>query len=114
MYISGGSNIYPREIEEKILAHPAIAEAAVLGVPDPTWGEIGIAVCVRRPDAEVSEDELVAFLRDKMARYKLPRRVVFQDALPKSGYGKITKKLVREDLESRGLLQSAAPSGAVR
>ena len=51
MYISGGSNVYPRETEEKILTHPAIAEVAILGVPDKTWGEVGVAVCVLRPDA---------------------------------------------------------------
>ena len=52
MYISGGSNVYPREIEEKILTHPAIAEVAILGVPDKTWGEVGVAVCVLRPEFE--------------------------------------------------------------
>ncbi|WP_442504277.1 acyl-CoA synthetase [Marinivivus vitaminiproducens] len=112
MYISGGSNIYPREIEEKILSHPAIVETAVLGVPDPTWGEIGIAVCVPRPDAQVTEAEMAAFLGDKMARYKLPKRFFFQNALPKSGYGKITKKLVREDLEARGILPLAPAAEA--
>ncbi|GGH28294.1 acyl-CoA synthetase [Alsobacter metallidurans] len=111
MYISGGSNIYPREVEEKILTHPAIAEVAVLGVPDPTWGEIGVAVCVLKPGASVAEGDLVAWMGDKMARYKLPRRVFFWEELPKSGYGKITKKMVREELEARGLL---APAGGAQ
>ncbi|HSK38842.1 MAG TPA: acyl-CoA synthetase [Arenibaculum sp.] len=102
MYISGGSNIYPREIEEKILMHPAIAEAAVLGMPDPTWGEIGVAVCVPRPGTGVSEPDLLAWLEGKLARYKMPKRVFFWNELPKSAYGKITKKLVREELERRG------------
>jgi len=63
MYISGGSNIYPREVEEKILTHPGIGEVAVLGVPDPFWGEVGVAVCVAREGADaVSEAELAAFL----------------------------------------------------
>ncbi|MGY2048984.1 acyl-CoA synthetase [Methylobacterium sp. JK268] len=104
MYISGGSNIYPREIEEKILAHPAVAETAVLGVPDPVWGEIGVAVCVLREGAALGEGELLDFLADRVARYKLPKRVFLRPALPKSGYGKITKTLVREDLEAAGLL----------
>jgi acyl-CoA synthetase (AMP-forming)/AMP-acid ligase II len=104
MYISGGSNVYPREIEEKILTHPAIAEVAVLGVPDRTWGEIGIAVCVLRPDQALGEDELLAWLDGKIARYKLPKRVFFWDALPKSAYGKITKKTIREELEAKGCL----------
>lgn len=99
MFISGGSNIHPREIEEKILLHPDIAEVAVLGMPDPTWGEIGVAVCVLREGAE--PPDLPAWLDGRLARYKLPRRVLFWDALPRSGYGKITKKLVREELLRR-------------
>ncbi|HEX2555653.1 MAG TPA: acyl-CoA synthetase [Microvirga sp.] len=104
MYISGGSNIYPREIEEKILTHPAVAEVAVVGVPDPRWGESGIAVCVAREGQSVTEDELAAFLLPKIARYKMPKRFFFWDALPKSGYGKIPKRMVRDELEARGLL----------
>jgi fatty-acyl-CoA synthase len=109
MYISGGSNIYPREVEEKILTHPEIGEVAVLGVPDPFWGEVGIAVCVAREGAtEVSELELATFLAAKVPRYKMPKRFFFWDALPKSGYGKIPKRLVRDELEARGLLDVPA------
>jgi fatty-acyl-CoA synthase len=109
MYISGGSNIYPREVEEKILTHPAIGEVAVLGVPDPFWGEVGIAVCVPREGAKpVSEAELAAFLAPKVPRYKMPKRFFFWDALPKSGYGKIPKRMVRDELEARGLLADIA------
>lgn len=104
MYISGGSNIYPREIEEKILTHPAIAEVAVLGLPDPVWGEIGVAVCVCRGGAQASEAEIAGFLSEKIARYKMPKRFFFWDALPKSGYGKVPKRLVRDELEARGQL----------
>jgi fatty-acyl-CoA synthase len=105
MYISGGSNIYPREVEEKILTHPAIGEVAVLGVPDPFWGEVGVAVCVAREGAEpVGEAEMAAFLSPKVPRYKMPKRFFFWEALPKSGYGKIPKRLVRDELEARGLL----------
>lgn len=104
MYISGGSNIYPREIEEKILKHPAIAEVAVLGVPDPLWGEVGVAVCVPREGGAVSEAEMAAFLDGKINRYKMPKRFFFWEALPKSGYGKVPKRLVRDELEARGLL----------
>ncbi|MCY1667262.1 acyl-CoA synthetase [Rhizobium sp. SL86] len=102
MYISGGSNIYPREIEEKILSHPDISETAVLGVPDPVWGEVGIAVCVARAGVAVDSIDLRTFLDDKIARYKLPKAVIFWDAMPKSAYGKITKKMIREELERRG------------
>ncbi len=109
MYISGGSNIYPREIEEKILTHPGIAEAAVVGVPDDRWGEVGIAVCVLRDGHAVTEAELGSFLASRIARYKLPKRFFFWEALPKSGYGKVPKRLVRDELESRGLLDDERP-----
>ena len=105
MYICGGSNIYPREIEEKILMHPAIAETAVLGMPDPTWGEIGVAVCVARDGQQVDEAALLAWLDTRVARYKLPRRVVLWTELPKSGYGKITKKIIRDALIERQSLE---------
>ncbi|PTW61367.1 acyl-CoA synthetase (AMP-forming)/AMP-acid ligase II [Breoghania corrubedonensis] len=105
MYISGGSNIYPREIEEKILLHPGLSEVAVLGIPDPQWGEVGIAVCVAKPGANVSEDEIAALLAAKVSRYKIPKQIFFLEEMPKSAYGKITKKLVRETLEARGLLR---------
>ena len=105
MYISGGSNIYPREIEEKVLQHPAISECAVLGIPDPTWGEVGIAVCVARGDAPDSA-ALLEWLAAKVPRYKMPKSVVFWTEMPKSGYGKITKKLIRAELVARGELAS--------
>lgn len=105
MYISGGSNIYPREIEEKILTHPSVGEVAVLGVPDATWGEVGIAVCVARDgEKAVSEAEMAAFLSPKVPRYKMPKRFFFWESLPKSGYGKVPKRMVRDELEARGLL----------
>ncbi|WP_252925236.1 acyl-CoA synthetase [Aliihoeflea sp. 40Bstr573] len=102
MYISGGSNIYPREIEEKILTHPEISETAVLGVPDPMWGEIGVAVCVARAGADPRTIDMRSFLEPKIARYKMPKLFVFWDEMPKSAYGKIAKKMIREELEKRG------------
>lgn len=108
MYISGGSNIYPREVEEKILTHPAIGEVAIVGVPDPVWGEVGIAVCVTRDDLSVGEAEIAAFLAEKVPRYKMPKRFFFWDALPKSGYGKVPKRMVRDELEARGLIEAIA------
>lgn len=103
MYISGGSNVYPREIEEILLTHDGLSEVAILGAPDPKWGEIGIAVCVRATGATVTGADVAAFLMDRVARYKQPHRVVFLEEMPKSGYGKITKKLVREVLEAQGI-----------
>ncbi|MFO1147393.1 MAG: acyl-CoA synthetase [Alsobacter sp.] len=110
MYISGGSNIYPREIEEKILTHPGVAEVAVLGMPDPKWGEVGVAVCVPRAGVALDEGEIIGFLAPLLARYKLPRRVVFWEALPRSGYGKIPKRMVRDELLARGEWPAAGPT----
>ena len=101
MFISGGSNIYPLEIEEKLVAHPAIAEACVVGMPDEKWGEVGVAAIVLQPGAEITPEQLKADLATRIAGYKIPKRFVVFDALPRSGYGKITKKTVRELLESR-------------
>lgn len=98
MYISGGSNVYPREIEEKILTHPAVTEVAIVGVPDPVWGEVGVAACVLRGGEALSQDDLIEWLRPRVATYKLPRQVVFWPELPKSGYGKVTKQAVRDRL----------------
>ncbi|EJN03624.1 acyl-CoA synthetase [Phyllobacterium sp. YR531] len=101
MYISGGSNVYPREIEEKILTHPDISEVAVIGIPDPVWGEVGLAVCVARSGAKPDSTAIIEWLGNKMARYKLPKRFVFWPEMPKSAYGKIAKKLIRDELIRR-------------
>ena len=98
MYISGGSNIYPREIEELILTHPAVAEVAVVGVPDDQWGEAGVAVLVLEPESSLEPETLKAWLGERIARYKLPKQVVVWDELPKSAYGKVPKRLIREKL----------------
>lgn len=95
MYISGGSNVYPREVEEALLMHPSVQEVAVLGMPDDKWGELGVAVIVRRGAVAVSNEELLEHLAGRLAKYKWPRCFVYWDALPKSAYGKITKKDVR-------------------
>ena len=82
---------------------------AIVGVPDRTWGEVGVAVCVLRQGAALSERELIAWMEDKVARYKLPKRIFFWEALPKSAYGKITKKDVRAELGARGCLPLDQP-----
>lgn len=92
MYISGGSNVYPREIEEALLTHPAIAEACVVGLPDEKWGESGVAVLVVRNGQRINLGELLAHLKGRIASYKMPARVVVWESLPKSGYGKVVKK----------------------
>ena len=96
MIISGGSNIYPRELEEVICTHPAVHEVAVIGVPDPKWGENVKAVVVVRPGARVSESEIVEHCRRGLASYKKPASVDFVAELPKNAYGKILKRELRE------------------
>ncbi|WP_296905213.1 AMP-binding protein [Polaromonas sp.] len=105
MYISGGSNVYPREIEEAILTMPEIAEAVVFGVPDAQWGETGVAVLAPRvPGASIAADEVLAHLQSRLARYKWPRSIDFWPVLPKSAYGKLVKKDIRtEYLRRRGM-----------
>ena len=100
MYISGGSNVYPREIEEMLLTHPAVAEACVVGMPHEKWGESGVAVLVLEPGLSVDEAALVAHLDGKLAKYKWPASFVFWSELPKSGYGKVTKRDVKLLLEA--------------
>jgi len=99
MYISGGSNVYPREIEEALLLHPAVREACVLGVPHEKWGETGVAVLVLEEGAQVGDAELLAHLDGRLAKYKWPTRFAFWSELPKSGYGKVTKRDVRRLLD---------------
>jgi fatty-acyl-CoA synthase len=99
MYISGGSNVYPREIEEALLLHPAVAEACVVGVPHERWGESGAAVLVLEPGATASAVELLAPLDGKLAKYKWPYHFAFWPELPKSGYGKVAKRDVKRLLQ---------------
>ena len=93
MIISGGSNIYPREIEEVLLRHPAVAECSVIGRPHPEWGEEVVAFVVRR--ADVSPQELDALCLEHIARFKRPRDYRFVDGLPKNNYGKVLKTELR-------------------
>ncbi len=96
MVISGGVNIYPREIEDHLLAHPAILDAAVIGVPDPEWGESLRAFVVLREGHPLSEAEVIAYCRDGLAGFKRPRRVTFVSELPRNPTGKVLKRMLRE------------------
>jgi acyl-CoA synthetase (AMP-forming)/AMP-acid ligase II len=95
MVISGGVNIYPREIEDHLHGHPAVLEAAVIGVPDPEWGESLKAFVVRRAGHSLSAEEVIAWCRDGLADYKRPRSVVFVDELPRNPTGKVLKRELR-------------------
>ena len=96
--ISGGENIYPAELENVLADSPDIVESAVIGVPDARWGEAACAVVVTRPGAQMDEDAVLALFRDRLARYKHPRRVVFTDALPKNALGKVQKQELKKRL----------------
>jgi fatty-acyl-CoA synthase len=95
MYISGGENVYPAEVEDVIMGMPQVADCGVIGIPDAKWGEVGLAVVVKAPGAEVTEEEVIDYCRGKLAGYKRPRKVAFTDALPRTLTGKILKKDLR-------------------
>ena len=96
MIVSGGENIYPAEIERVLLEHAAVAEAAVIGVPDPRWQEVPLAIVVARAGAAVSADELRAFMLARLARFKLPREIAFATELPRNALGKVQHFRLRE------------------
>ena len=96
MLISGGVNIYPAEIEGELMLHPAVQDAAVVGIPDATWGEAGAAFVVLRQGYLATEEDLATFLARSLAKYKIPRRWVFIDALPRTAYGKVIKGELRD------------------
>ena len=98
LLISGGSNIYPREVEEVLLTAPGVAEVAVVGAPDPEWGEVVVAFVVARPGAQPTEAALDAHCLAHIARFKRPKRYVFVEALPKNNYGKVLKTELRQRL----------------
>jgi long-chain acyl-CoA synthetase len=95
MIVSGGENVYPAEVENVLMGHPAIADVAVIGVPHEKWGETAKAIVVRKPDVEVSEQEIIEYARERLARFKCPTTVDWADALPRNPSGKILKKDLR-------------------
>ena len=96
MIISGGENVYSTEVEYVLHEHPAILECAVFGIPDEKWGELVHASVVFRTGQKLEEEELVEFIRERLARYKVPRHWEFLPELPKTGSGKIKKKELRD------------------
>jgi acyl-CoA synthetase (AMP-forming)/AMP-acid ligase II len=95
MYVVGGFNAYPAEIEQVLVQHAAVSEAAVIGVPDERLGEVGKAFVVPRTGADIDGDELIAWCRERLANYKVPRFVEVVEALPKNATGKVTKNVLR-------------------
>jgi len=92
MYISGGENVYPAEVEDVLMGFEKIADVGVIGVPDEKWGEVGLAVVVPTPGVDLSEDEVIEFCKGKLAKYKIPKKAAFTESLPRTATGKILKK----------------------
>lgn len=97
MFISGGENVYPAEVENVIYQHPAVAEAAVIGVPHPKWQEVGKAIVVVKDGHTLTEAQLIDFCQGRLARYKIPKSVAFTDNLPRTAAGKVLKRELRKD-----------------
>jgi len=104
MILTGGENVYPREVEEVLYQHPAVVDAAVVGAPDPRWGEKVVAVVCARAGHAVDGADLVAFCRERIASYKKPRHVVFIDALPRNASGKVLKRQLRDSIAAGELI----------
>ena len=95
MIVSGGENVYPAEVENALMKHPAVGDVAVIGIPHDRWGEVPLAIVVRKPDVAVTEDDIIAFGRTQLAGFKTPKQVAWADALPRNPSGKILKKDLR-------------------
>ena len=96
MIVTGGENVYPKEVEEVLYRHPSVSEAAVIGIPDPYWVEKVHALVVLNPGVQATEEEITGFCRKHIARYKAPKSVEFLESLPKNPQGKILKKEIRK------------------
>ncbi|HEX8995440.1 MAG TPA: long-chain fatty acid--CoA ligase [Ktedonobacterales bacterium] len=111
MFISGGENVYPAEVEGVLATHEGIADVAVLGRPDPKWGEVGLAVVAPRQPGALTEQDILAFCDGKLARFKIPKSVVFADALPRNAMGKVVKAALYERYVARTtVVATAAPA----
>jgi acyl-CoA synthetase (AMP-forming)/AMP-acid ligase II len=95
MIVSGGENVYPAEVENVLMAHPGVADVAVIGVPHEKWGETPKAIVVRQPGVEVAEQEIIDYAREQLAKFKCPTSVDWADMLPRNPSGKILKKDLR-------------------
>ncbi|MCA1734415.1 MAG: hypothetical protein LC732_12550 [Acidobacteria bacterium] len=99
MFISGGVNVYPAEVEAELLQNPQVADAAVIGVEDEKWGESGVAFIVLTPGSAADQESLTSWLAERLSTVKHPRRWIFVEALPRSPYGKVEKPKLKAMLE---------------
>jgi len=97
MYISGGENVYPAEIERVLRGHPAIEDIAVVGAPDEIWGEVGLAFIIPKPGTDVTPEDVIGFCDGRLARYKWPKRVFFEREFPRTALGKVRKAVLQRD-----------------
>ena len=97
MYISGGENVYPAEVERVLRVHPAIEDIAVVGVPDETWGEVGYAFVIPKSGADLTAAEVLGFCDGRLARYKWPKQVLFKEDFPRTALGKVRKTVLKKD-----------------
>jgi fatty-acyl-CoA synthase len=95
MYISGGENVYPAEVENVLYQLPAVADAAIIGVPNERWGEVGMAIIVRKPEQDLAEADVIRHCLARLAKFKVPQSVAFVDALPRNATGKVLKRELR-------------------
>lgn len=96
MFISGGENVYPAEVENAIFELTQVAEAAVIGIDDDRWGEVGLGIVVLKPEAQLTQNKIIEFLRTRLAKFKVPKRIAFMDQLPRNAAGKVLKNELRE------------------
>ena len=96
MIVTGGENVYSIEVESAVMKHPAVAQCAVIGIPDEQWGELVYAAVVLKPETQAAAEDLIEHCKTLIANYKCPRRIAFLDALPISGAGKILKNKLRD------------------
>jgi fatty-acyl-CoA synthase len=101
MYISGGENVYPAEIERVLRVHPVIEDIAVVGVSDETWGEVGYAFVIQKPGADLTAEDVIGFCDRKLARYKWPKQVFFEKDFPRTALGKVRKNILRQEYIER-------------
>ena len=101
MYISGGENVYPAEVENVLFQIPAVADAAIIGVPDERWGEVGMAIVVRKPEQDLAEGDVIRHCLARLAKFKVPQSVAFVDALPRNATGKVLKRELRVQFVGR-------------
>ena len=102
MYISGGENVYPAEVENVLFQLPQVADAAIIGVPNERWGEVGMAIIVRKPDQPLEEGDVIRHCLGRLAKFKVPQSVAFVDMLPRNATGKVLKRELRTQFVGHG------------